>query len=460
MTGCCCNEILYLLHEKFDRGSELTNKEGSSSKPALIRSIGAIGIGLLALNSMIGAGIFALPSVVAVQAGDLSPWLFLAVGVLFLTVVLSFAELSSYFRDSGGPVLYTTSAFGPLVGFSTGWIFYISRMTAFSANVTAMAIYLSAIWPWILTEVGRASFIVVFILGLTATNYIGVKDGIRTIAAFTFLKLIPLLLLVLLGLKEITGDTFLPAHFPEIDDFGGLTLLIIYAFVGFEAATVVSGETRNPRRTMPGSLVTTVIATAFLYFLIVMVFVSVLPEGERAGSTLVDVGRKLAGNWGAYVIGLAAVFSIGGNLAAAMLSVPRLTLALGELRMLPGWISAIHPKYSTPGNSVLLLGGLCLVLALTGSFALLAAAASLTRLIAYGLCIAALPVIRNNASAEDKERSFTLKGGYTIPVIAFSLCVWIGAQSSPDAWKITGSLLVLGFGLYWLAQRQANTGNY
>ena len=437
----------------------MTSTQGDTGKPALIRSIGAMGVGLLALNSMIGAGIFALPSVAATQAGNLTPWLFLAIGVLFLTVVLSFAELTSFFRDSGGPVLYTTTAFGPLVGFSTGWIFYISRMTAFSANVTAMAIYLGAIWPWIATEFGRISFIIFICIGLTAANYVGVKDGIRTIAAFTFLKLVPLLLLVLLGLKEFTGDTFLPAQFPDIDDFGGLTLLIIYAFVGFEAATVVSGETRNPRRTMPGSLVTTVVATAFLYFLIVMVFISVLPEGERADTTLVDVGRKLAGSWGAYVIGLAAVFSIGGNLAANMLSVPRLTFALGELRMLPRWFATVHPRYSTPGNSVLLLGGLCLVLALTGSFALLAAASSLTRLIAYGLCIAALPVIRQNASEEDKARSFTLIGGYTIPVIAFSLCVWIGAQSTPDAWMITGSLLMLGFGLFWLAKKQAHTGN-
>jgi len=436
----------------------LPNTESRITKPALIRGIGAIGIGLLVLNSMIGAGIFALPTVVAVQAGSLSPWLFLAIGVLFLTVVLSFAELSSFFSDSGGPVLYTTSAFGPLVGFSTGWIFYISRMTAFAANTTAMAIYLGAIWPWIGTDAGRASFIVVIILGLTAANYVGVKDGIRTIAAFTFLKLVPLLLLVLLGLKEVTGDTFLPAHFPVIDDFGGLTLLIIYAFVGFEAATVVSGETRNPRRTMPGSLVTTVIATAFLYFLIVLVYISVLPEGERADTTLVDVGRKLAGHQGAFIIGLAAVFSIGGNLAASMLSVPRLTLALGELGMLPRWFANIHPRFSTPGNSVLLLGGLGLVFALSGSFALLAAASSLTRLITYGLCIAALPVVRKNASAEDLARSFKLKGGYTIPLIAFSLCVWIGAQSSSVAWMITGSLLVLGFGLYWLEQRQGYGG--
>ena len=65
----------------------MTNTQGNTGKPALIRSIGGIGIGLLALNSMIGAGIFALPSVAASQAGNLTPWLFLAIGVLFLIIV-------------------------------------------------------------------------------------------------------------------------------------------------------------------------------------------------------------------------------------------------------------------------------------------------------------------------------------------------------------------------------------
>lgn len=425
-----------------------------NSKPALIRSIGAAGIALIVLNGMIGAGIFALPATVAAQAGDLSPWLFLAIGVLFITVVLSFAELSSYFRDSGGPVLYTRAAFGKLVGFGTGWIFYISRMTAFAANTTAMATYLGAIWPWFATDFGRTLFIITICGGLTAINYVGVKDGIRTIATFTILKLVPILLLLLLGLKDLTGDTFLPAQLPNIEDFGGLTLLIIYAFVGFEAATIVSGETKNPRRALPRSMVMTVIAIALLYFLIVMVFISVIPAEERAGATLVNVGRALAGSTGALVIGLAAVFSIGGNLAANMLAVPRLTLALGELRMLPGWFAAIHPRFSTPGNSVLLLGGLCLAFSLSGTFAFLAAASSLTRLITYGLCIGALPIVRRNASPADRASAFHLQGGHTIPLTALALCAWIGAQASAGAWLVTGALLALGLGLYWIAQRQ------
>ena len=109
---------------------------------------------------MIGAGIFALPSAVAERAGVLSPWLFLAAGLMIITVVLALAELASYFRDSGGPVLYATAAFGPLAGFSTGWIYYISRVAAVAANMHVMALYLGAVWPWFDTPPGHAAVVI------------------------------------------------------------------------------------------------------------------------------------------------------------------------------------------------------------------------------------------------------------------------------------------------------------
>ena len=293
-------------------------------RTALLRSIGSAGISLLILNGVIGAGIFALPAEVAVLAGDLSPWMFLGVGALFIMIVLTFAELASYFKDSGGPVLYTATAFGPLVGFSTGWMFYIGRVTSFAANTVVMAAFLGALWPWIATDVGRAAFIIVFYGALTITNYLGVKSGIRTVTVFTLFKLTPVVMLVVLGMNHVTGDTLLPSQFAVIDNFGELSLLIIYAFVGFESATVVSGETRKPRRTMPRSLVMTVIGITVLYFLIMLVYVSVLPGDSRQGASLVDVGQRLAGYWGGTIIAVAAIFSIGGNLAAGMLSAPRL----------------------------------------------------------------------------------------------------------------------------------------
>ena len=134
------------LHE-----SQVTHKQ------QLVRGIGFAGLIILVLNVVIGAGIFALPAAISARAGVLSPWLFLVVGLLVITIVLTFAELASYFKDSGGPVLYTTTAFGPLVGFSTGWLLFISRMTAFAANSTVMAVYLGAVWPWFAEGIGRTT---------------------------------------------------------------------------------------------------------------------------------------------------------------------------------------------------------------------------------------------------------------------------------------------------------------
>jgi amino acid transporter len=419
----------------------------------LRRDIGFFGAAFLVLNAMIGAGIFALPGKVAVDAGMLSPWLFLAVGVVFLAVVLTFAELASYFRESGGPVLYATYAFGPLAGFGTGWILFLSRMTAFAANANVMAVYLGSLVPFFAEGIGRTTVISIVTLGLTYANILGVKDGVRTMGFFTVLKVLPLILLVLLGLQHVTTDTLIPSASAVIGDLGGTTLLLIYAYVGFETMAVTAGETSEPRRVLPRALMRTVIGTGILYFLIVLVFISVIPEDTYADATLVDVGRSLAGPVGAVAITLAAVFSIGGNLAGTMIAAPRLIFALAENRLLPAWFGNIHPKYATPDHSILVMGGLALVMALTGSFVELAVASSLSRMLSYILCIGALPVIRHRASDEMNARAYRVRGGFAVPLVGLAICLWLTAQASAQNWKTVGILLTIGFALYAIERR-------
>jgi amino acid transporter len=427
----------------------MTNGKGAQ----LRRDIGFFGAAFLVLNAMIGAGIFALPGKVAVNAGMLSPWLFLAVGIVFLAVVLTFAELASYFRESGGPVLYATYAFGPLAGFGTGWILFLSRMTAFAANANVMAIYLGSLFPWFAGGIGRTAVISIVTLGLTYANILGVKDGVRTMGFFTVLKVLPLILLVLLGLQHVTTGTLIPSASAVIGDLGGTTLLLIYAYVGFETMAVTAGETNEPRRVLPRALIRTVIGTGLLYFLIVLVFIAVIPADTYADATLVDVGRSLAGPVGAVAITLAAVFSIGGNLAGTMIAAPRLIFALAENKLLPAWFGNIHSKYATPDHSILVMGGLALVMALTGSFVELAVASSLSRMLSYILCIGALPVIRNRASEEMNARAYRIRGGYTVPLVGLAICLWLTAQATAQNWKTVGILLAIGFVLYAIERR-------
>ena len=425
---------------------------GEGRKSHLVRAIGFLGIAVLALNSVIGGGIFGLPARVVERAGLMSPWLFLIVGLLVVTIVLTFAELASYFRDSGGPVLFTSKAFGPFVGFGTGWIYYISRTAAFAANSNLLADYLGSLWSPVSGGIGRVLLITAVCAGLTWANYVGVRDGVRTLSVLTVLKLTPIIILILVGLPYVSADSVIPPEMPVIDDLGGTVLLMIFAFVGFESTTIVSGESKDPRRSLPSALVRTTIFIGVFYFLVVLAYVAVLPNVGDGQGTLVAMGDYLLGPVGAVAITLAAVFSIGGNLGAILLAVPRMTFALAEQRLLPAWFGKVHPRYATPGNSILFLGAFSLVLALSGSFVFLAIASSLTRLITYILSIAALPSIRRQTNAEDRKHVYRLKGGYTIPAIAMVVCVWIAAQSEMDSWLLTGGLLAIGLALFGVAR--------
>lgn len=419
--------------------------KGSSE---LRRDIGIFGAAFLALNSMIGAGIFALPGKVAVNAGLVSPWLFLVVGALFISVVLTFAELSSYYDKTGGPVLYASDAFGPLAGFSTGWAIYLSRVTAFAANANVMAIYLASMHEVFASDLARMMIISVVTLGLTWANIAGVRDGVRTMAVLTFLKVTPLVVMILLGLQHVTGAALLPGGELVVDDLGSTTLLLIYAYVGFETLGVTAGETSRPRRTLPRAYVGSVLGVAVLYFFVVLVYVSVIAPQDYATATLVDVGRNLAGPIGAIGLTLAAVFSIGGNLAGSILAAPRLTFSMAEKQMLPKWFGHVHARYATPDRSIIAMSGLALVLALTGTFVKLAIASAVVRLLGYIVCIAALPSIRRNADADARRRAFRLKGGMTIPIIGLLVCFWLLAQSKTESWIAVTILLSIGWLFY------------
>lgn len=422
------------------------NAGGSAA--ALRRDIGFFGAAFLVLNAVIGAGIFALPGRIAVNAGLYSPWLFLVVGILFLAIVLTFAELASYYEQTGGPVLYATDAFGPPAGFGTGWMIFLARVTAFAANANVMWAYLASLWGGFGSELARILVISVVTLGLTWANVLGVKDGVRTMGIFTVLKVVPLLLLVALGLQHVTGATLLPGGEFGIDDLGGTTLLLIYAYVGFETIGVTAGETGNPRRTLPRALVRTVVVTGLLYFLIVLVFISVVTPAAYADATLVDVGRRLAGPAGALVITMAAVFSIGGNLAGSMLAAPRILFALAEIGQLPAWFARIHARHATPYNAILVMGAMALTLGLSSNFVSLAVGSSVVRLLAYIVCIAALPRIRRSAGAAAQSQAYQLPGGYAIPLVAMGVCLWLLVQSEPADWLRVSVLLAVGLALY------------
>lgn len=411
-------------------------------EPALRRDIGFFGSAFLAFNGVVGAGIFALPEQLYSQFGAFSPFLFPLFGLLVLVVAWPFARVAGRFPVSGGPVVYAAT-FGPAASFQAGWIYYVARATALAANSNVLVTYLATLWPPLAAGAARAAAITITVGLLTFINIVGVKRAVRALDAFTVLKALPLIAFALLGLIVAGGSLEAPAA-PPLSQVEVAALLILYAFVGFENSVVPAGETADAQRTVPRALITTIVATAILYFVVQLAYVAVMEPGEGGDAPLVSFGQALLGPVGGLILTAAAVFSLLGNISGGMTGTTRTTYALARDGLLPAWFGRVSERYHTPANSVLFMGLLILALALTGSFVWLAVVSTLARLVVYSMSIAALPRV-----AGDEARRPLI---YAMVAAALAVCLWAAFQSKLESWLVLGALVAAGTALYLLTR--------
>jgi APA family basic amino acid/polyamine antiporter len=430
-------------------------KSGEQRDVGLKKEIGQLGFGAIALNGTIGAGIFALPAIALERAGLFSPWVYVACGILIMAIVFVFARVASYFSDTGGPVAYATTAFGPFVGFQAGWLLTLSRAAAFAANAHLMVTYAGWFWQPLADGTAHIAAVGMVCVVLTAINIIGIRQGMMAIFALTVLKLLPLILLVFLGISQTNPEIFAAADIPPLDSLGETMLIVFYAFVGFESAVIPAGEARNAKRDIPLALVRTILAITVFYFLIQIVTISVAPDVVGSKTPLADVAMILLGTAGAGILTLGAVFSITGNLTSSMLSAPRMLYAMGQLGSLPSWFGRIHPRFQTPSNAILFYSAFSIILALSGGFVFLAVISTIVRLMVYVMCIATLPVLHRKLG--EYEGQFRLWGGMTIPIIALVTSIWLMTHASLKSWTTTGAFLILGGVLYLLTRHRADS---
>jgi len=419
----------------------------------LIRQMSVAGIWLLAVNGMIGAGIFGVPAGAAALTGIYSPLVFLGCGVLLMAVVLCFAEIASHFRGTGGPVLYLRTAFGPLAGFQAGWAFYIARATAFAANMNLLVASIAFFWRPAEDGVARIFLLALVVALLAAPNIASTRHGMRSLGVLTILKFLPLLAVAAVGLAWLEPEAFPvgTTPLPDYASFGTAALLVIYAFVGWESAVVPAGEARNPARDMPRALIFAMVVVTALYVVVQAVAVAVLPDLAQSERALVDVGAALFGPFGALLLTAAVVVSVGGNLAGTMVTAPRLTYALARDGSLPSWFGDVHPASRTPVKSIVFFSLLVFVLGVYGSFIWLAAMSALVRVLIYMACIGAMPRLRRHFG--EVPDSFRVPGGWVTAAGAFLVSGVLLIRVRPDAVLVTAVFLLAGALLYWWVRR-------
>jgi basic amino acid/polyamine antiporter, APA family len=409
----------------------------------LRRDIGVLGSAFLSFNGMVGAGIFALPGTLYERFGAFSPFLFPIFGLLVLVVALPFARVAARHPVSGGPVVYA-AAFGPATAFQAGWIYYVARATALAANATVLVTYLAVLWPVLGGGIARAAIIVAVCALLVWVNVVGVKRAVQLVDALTLLKAAPLILVALLGLAAAGGAIQVPAGAPPFSELEAAALLVLYAFVGFENSVTPAGETADPGRTLPRALIATVCGTALLYFLVQLSYVAVMEPGAGGDAPLVAFGTALMGPPGGLLLVAAAVFSLLGNIGGGLTGTSRTSYAMGRDGLLPAWFGRVNRRYATPANSVVFMGVLIAILALSGSFVWLAVVSTLARMFVYSISIASL--------AKGGRPSLDI---WLTIAAALAVCAWAAAQSSWESWRMLLILAATGTALYAAARVSA-----
>ena len=180
----------------------------ADATPRLLRAVGLAGLTAIALNGVVGSGIFVLPATVYALAGAASPIAYLVAALLMALVVACFAEAGSRSEETGGPYLYARAAFGDLVGFLVGWLFLLTRLAATAAIANAFVASLGYIEPSLATGIGRFAAITIAVGGLAIINIFGVRGASYTVNLLTVAKLVPLVIFIGAGLVTMHRITF------------------------------------------------------------------------------------------------------------------------------------------------------------------------------------------------------------------------------------------------------------
>lgn len=409
----------------------------------LVRGIGLAGLTANIVNATIGAGIFALPAVVALHLGAASPVAYVVCALAMCLFVTCFAMAGSRVSLTGGLYAYVEAAFGSYVGFLAGVLYFLTAILAISGVVGLVATSVGELIPIFHSQLGRAAIILFVLLFLVSINIRGVRFGARAVETITLIKLAPLIIFIVAGIFFIRPEALAWPGWPGGDVLGRSVLTLLFAFVGVEVALVPSGEVKNPARTVPRAIFTALGITTFLYIMIQLVALGVLGSelGQYGETALAETASRFLGNAGRTLMLVGLAVSAFGWTTSDILSSPRILFAFGRDGFLPRWFAHVHPRFRTPDVAIITYAAIAFALSFSSSFQRLAILSNMAVLLLYILCcLAALELNRRDVRSDGPP--FKFPGASLIPVAGIIFIVWVLAHATKDEFMITGASLV------------------
>lgn len=393
--------------------------------------LGFWSIFFLGINSIIGSGIFLLPNKAYADVGLASLIVILINAMLALFLALCFAETASIFDKNGSSFVYAKEAYGNFIGFEIGIFAWFIGIISWAAEIQGFLTALGGMYPTAVDPYYNKLFVIIIGVFLGVINYLGVKFSKILNNLITVSKLLPLILFVFIGIFFIKGADFFPM-LPKIElglstgNLGVATLVIFYAFTGFDLLAVAAEDMENPTKNLPKAIIWVMMFCSVFYLLIMIVCIGLL--GPKLGLTSVPIATATAtifGSSGFAFITIATLISIGGITIALSFIAPRSIQALADSKYVPEIFNK-KGRYGTAGFAILLTTAIAVGLALYGNFIFLASLTVIARLIEFISTAGSVLVFRR----KKLKALYRMPLGPTIPIIAMILSIWLLSQSS------------------------------
>lgn len=424
-----------------------------TTQEGLKREIGVWGLSANIVNIIVGAGIFVLPAIIAEIMGASGIIVYLFCGFLISLVMLCFAEAGSKVTRSGGGYAYVETAFGSFTGYLAAVFLVMGGVFSDAAVANALTELVGLAFPIFKNQYGRLAFMLLIFGGLASLNVIGVKQGIGLVKINTVAKLTPILLLILIGWKDVSLTNLYWETTPTLQKFGEASLILFFAFQGGDTGLSVGGEIKSPQKTVPKAIFIGISFVLILYILIQTVAQGVLGTdlAQFKEAPLAETAKIVFGPVGYTILFIGAGISMFGMLSGEILNVPRVIYGLARDQVIPlDKLALIHPKFKTPYLAILLYASLGFTMAAAGGFRQLAVIASASMLLVYfGV---SLSVIQLRKTKANSPGGFKIPFGYTVPILSAGIILFF--LSNMTGFEIRGMLILIVVltGIYFLGK--------
>jgi APA family basic amino acid/polyamine antiporter len=419
--------------------------------------------------NMIGTGIFTTTGLMLAHTE--SGWLVLLAwllgGLVAVCGALSYAELATMMPHAGGEYIYLREIYGPLPAFLTGWTsFFVGFSAPVAASAVACVKYLAAAGVLQETWLAEKSTAAGIVLALSAVHYCGLRLGARVQNFLTGLKLVLLFGLIAAGFAFGRGgwdflgaaSSFWAAGHPS--QLGVTLLLAMFAYSGWNAAGYIAGEIEQPARNLPRSLLLGTLIVTLIYLLMnLLLFFAALPAQLRG---IIPVGEvaavQLFGPGAATMISTLIALALLSSLSAYVLIGPRVYYAMAKDGLFFRFAARVHPRFQTPGLSILAQAACALVMILTGTFEQLLVYIGFSLGIFPLLAVAGVFVLRRRQPR--RERPYRVWGYPLVPLFFLFVMVAVlivGFVNSTKPSLIALATVAAGVPAYWLTVRQSSS---